>query len=144
MRTKPFWFGRLIRCLLPVIAGVVLATGCASTRHVEQTEHLLIKAGFKRVVASSEKQIKHLQTLPVNKLTVVKLKGKTYYVFPDPARNQIYVGTVVEYQTYQHYLTYSKIEAQDRVMAALGEDGGDNDANWVEWSNNTGWTYGSD
>jgi hypothetical protein len=129
---------------LAAVGLLVLAAGCASTRHTEQTEQMLIRAGFKPVAASSEKQVKHLQTLPADKLTVAKLKGKTFYVFPDPAHNQIYVGDPEAYQSYQQILLYNKIEAQNRVMADLGEDPGDDDVKWVEWSNNTGWTHGSD
>ena len=144
MRTKPVWFGKLIHCLLPVVAGVMLAAGCASTRPAEWTEQMLSEAGFKQVAASSEKQVKHLKTLPVDRLTVVKLKGKTYYVFPDPAHNQIYVGNPEAYQTYQQIVSYDKIGGQNRVMADLGEDTGQDEDSWVDWSNNSGWTYGSD
>ncbi|HWY30436.1 MAG TPA: hypothetical protein VNX46_06770 [Candidatus Acidoferrum sp.] len=143
MKTKPFWFSKWITCLLPVTAGVMLAAGCASTRHSEQTERMLGEAGFKRVAASSEKLVKHLQTLPVDKLTVVKLKGKRFYVFPDPAHDQLYVGNLQEYQGYQQILLDENAEAQSRVMADLGEDDGDDDANWVAWSNTSGWTYGN-
>jgi hypothetical protein len=144
MKTKPVGFVRWIHCLLPLVAGVMLAAGCASARHTAQTEQMLADAGFKQVAASSEKQIAHLQTLPVDKLTVVKLKGKTIYVFPDPAHNRLYVGNLAAYQEYQQILSYKKIEGQNRVMADLGEDTGQDDVKWVDWSNNTGWSYGSD
>jgi hypothetical protein len=144
MKTKPFWSGKPVNYLLSVGVVVLLVAGCVSARHTEQTEQMLSEAGFKRVAASSEKQILHLQTLPVDQLTVVKLKGKTFYVFPDPAHNQIYVGNLEAYQTYQQIVFYRKTEAQNRVMAALGEDSGDGENRWVEWSSNTGWGYGSD
>jgi hypothetical protein len=143
MKTKPFRLGRLLNYLLPLMAGAMLAAGCVIARHAEQTEKMLSQAGFKQVAASSETLVKHLQTLPVDKLTVVKLKGKTFYVFPDPAHNQLYVGNPEEYQSYQQIVLYNKTEAQNRVMAALGEDTGDGDGNWVEWSNSTGWAGGS-
>jgi hypothetical protein len=130
--------------LMLAIAWLFGAAGCASTRHAEQTEHLLAQAGFKQVAASSEKQVSHLKTLPADKLTVVKLKGKTFYVFPDPAHNQLYVGNPDAYQTYQQLVSYQNLNAQNRVMADLGEDTGGGEDKWVEWTNNTGWTYGSD
>lgn len=120
-----------------------MLAGCVTAQRAEQTEQMLSQAGFRKVAASSETEIKHLQTLPVDKLTVVKLQGKTFYVFPDPAHNQIYVGNPEEYQSYQQIVLYNKTEAQNRVMAALGEDTGNGDGNWVEWSNNTGWAGGS-
>lgn len=129
---------------IAVVALLFLAASCASTKHTEQTEQMLSEAGFNRVVASSEKQVKHLKTLPVDRLTVVRLKGKTRYVFPDPAHNEIYVGNLEEYQTYQQIVADNKIEAQNCVMADLGEDTGDDEVKWADWSSNTGWTYGSD
>lgn len=143
MKTIPSGFGKRISCLLPIVAGLLLAAGCASTRNTEQTETMLSQAGFRRVAASSETLVKHLQTLPVDKLTVVKLQGKTFYVFPDPAHNQLYVGNLEEYQSYQQIVLQNKTEAQNRVMAALGEDTGNGDGNWVEWSNSAGWAGGS-
>ena len=143
MKKMTFRFCRRMIYLLPFVGGLMLAAGCASTRHVEQTEQMLTQAGFSRVAASSEQQIKHLQTLPVDKLTVVKLKGKTFYVFPDPAHNLLYVGNPEEYQAYQQILWQNKTEAQNRVMAALGEDTGNGEGDWIGWSNNTGWVGGS-
>lgn len=129
---------------IAAVALLIWVGGCASTKNTEHTEQMLSEAGFKPVAASSEKQLNHLKTLPVDKLTVVKLKGKTYYVFPDPAHNQIYVGNLEAYQTYQQILSYNNISGQNRVMADLGEDTGEDDVEWVDWSKNTGWTYGSD
>jgi hypothetical protein len=124
-----------------VVGLLALAPGCASTRQAEQAEQMLAQAGFTPVAARSERQVKHLQTLPVDRLTVVKLNGKTIYVFPDPAHHQIYVGNLQEYQNYRLILSDNKVEEQSRVMAALEEDGNDQ-ANWADWSNNSGWTYG--
>ena len=132
----------LVAFKLMAVLVLLALTGCASTSQVQQTEQMLTQAGFKTIAASSDKQVQHLQTLPVDKLTMVKLKDKTIYVFPDPAHNQIYVGSLTEYQSYQQILGDSKIAAQSRVMDELGEDG-NNHANWAEWSNNTGWTYGN-
>jgi hypothetical protein len=129
---------------IAAVALLVWVAGCASTRHTERTEQLLSEAGFHQVAAASEKQITHLKTLPADKLTVVKLKGKTFYVFPDPAHQLLYVGNAEAYQTYQQLVTYNQIDGQNRVMAGLGEDTGGDDDRWVGWSQNTGWTYGSD
>jgi len=43
----------------------------------------------------------HLKTLPPNKVTVVRRNGKTYYVYEDPAHNQIYVGSQFQYYRYR-------------------------------------------
>jgi hypothetical protein len=34
-------------------------------------------------------------------VTLVQRKGKNYYVYADPANNQIFVGTPSQYQKYQ-------------------------------------------
>jgi hypothetical protein len=129
---------------LPVllIAMTCLLAGCASTKHTEQ---MLSEAGFRQIGATTDKQIQHLKSMPADKLTVATLNGKKFYVFPDPAHNQIFVGNLEEYQTYQQILTYSKIEGQNRVYADEGQASGADDSDkWVEWTNNTGWTHGSD
>jgi hypothetical protein len=77
-----------------------LLVGCASTPPAPPTESLLSAAGFKTVVASTAKQLQHLPTLPAGQVTVVTQTGKTYFVYPDLAKNQIYVGTEKQYQAY--------------------------------------------
>ena len=141
MKTKSLWFSSFIPCIFAALA--LLVAGCAGTRHVASTEQLLMESGFKKVVANSDAQSKHLQTLPMDKLTMTKQNGKTVYVFPDPAHNQIYVGDSVAYQTYQETLTDQKLAEQTHVMKALGEDGGHAEADWAAWNSNSGWTSGS-
>ena len=127
---------------LGAILLLALVTGCATTKHTEQ---MLTDAGFKPVVASTDKQLQHLKSLPADKLSVAKVNGKTFYVFPDPAHNRIYVGNAQAYQDYQQAVVYAKTAASSREMSALGEDGGGaDDSRWVEWSNNSGWSYGND
>lgn len=128
---------------ISVIALLAQGIGCVSTK-IKSTEQILTEAGFKPVVASSAKQEQHLKSLPVDKLTVAKLNGKTFYVFPDPAHHQIFVGNLEQYQTYRQVLGYSKIEGAIRLAADEGQYSGADDDKWVEWTNNTGWTYGSD
>ena len=86
-----------ILCALTLLALVV---GCASTPPAPPAETLLLAAGFKTVVASTDKQLQHLPTLPAAQVTVVTQTGKNYYVYPDLAKNQIYVGTDKQYQAY--------------------------------------------
>ncbi len=124
-----------------IILLLALVSGCATTKHTEQ---MLVQAGFKTVVANTDKQAQHLKTLPVDKLSVAKLNGKTYYVYPDPAHNRIYVGNVQAYQDYQQAVMLNKLKHDDQTMGALGEDTGQSgDIRWADWSENTGWTSGS-
>ena len=125
-----------------VVLLLALATGCATTKNTEQA---LLEAGLKPVAATTEKQTLHLKSLQADKLSVVNVKGKMFFVFPDPAHNQIYLGNAQAYQDYQQILMYSKMAGNNRVMAALGEDsgGGGGSDKWVEWNENTGWTSGT-
>ena len=67
--------------------------GCASTQtQTQNKENLLIAAGFKVITPHTAAQQQRLQALPPDKVTLVPKNGKTYYVFPDTANNQAYVG----------------------------------------------------
>jgi hypothetical protein len=92
-----------------------LVLGCTSTPSSApppQAESLLVAAGFKTVVASTDKQLQLLPTLPVGQVTVVTQTGKNFFVYPDSANNRIYVGTEKEYQAYM------KLRAQNNLPTA--------------------------
>ena len=76
---------------------LVLALGCTSMQ-TQNKENLLIAAGFKVIVPSTAAQKQKLQALPAGKVTLVQKDRKTYYVFPDAANNQAYVGGPTQYQ----------------------------------------------
>ncbi len=99
-----------------VIGALVLVTGCANTstsapsaQATPQTVNLLSAAGFKTVVASTDKQLQEIPKLPPGQVTVMSNTGKNYFVYPDLARKQIYVGTEKEYQA------YLKLRAQNNM-----------------------------
>ncbi len=104
---------------------------------------MLSAAGFKAVVPNTPQQEQQIKTLPADKLTVAHRSGKTYYVFPDPAHNQLYVGNLEQYQTYQQILQDNKLAAQSRVDADLSGAGGDDENKWAVWTENSGWVTGS-
>ena len=102
---------------LSLIGAVVLAAlamGCASTQN---TENLLTAAGFRTIVATTPQQQQHLKTLPPDKVTLAQRDGKIYYVFADPAHNQIYVGNPSQYQKYQQLRLANNL-AQDQLATA--------------------------
>ena len=109
--------------LFAALALLILA-GCATTKH---TETFLTAAGFKLVAATTPKQEQKLHSLPPGKITTVQRNGKTYYVFPDAAHNQIYLGTPYEYQNYLQIVADNKIAESDRIEAELDENG------WNDW-----------
>jgi hypothetical protein len=79
---------------------IALAAGCA-TSPVKRTEQMLTQSGFKLVPAVSVSHQQQMQTLPPNRISAVKRNGKQYYVYPDHARNVLYVGNKAQFHAYQ-------------------------------------------
>ena len=92
----------------------MLGNGCANTA---QTENLLSAAGFRTFIATTPQQQQHLQTLPKDAITAVSRNGNIYYVFADPAHNQIYVGNQAQYQRYQRLRLVNNL-VQERLETA--------------------------
>src|SRR5438477_7235796 len=89
---------------LAVIALVSLLGACATTAS-PRAENVLLSAGFKAKVATTVKQRQELQTLPEGKITAVRQKGKTFYIYPDAPHNQLYVCNTEQYQPYKNMVT---------------------------------------
>jgi len=119
-------------CLLLAGALLAFATGCASTaqQRAQQTEKLLLASGFHIVPATTPVQQAHLQTLPPAKVTAVKRQGKVWYVFPDAARQQLYVGNSFQYQNFQGYAQDAMLMHAQLETANLTEDS----AGWSSWA----------
>jgi hypothetical protein len=81
-------------CIISSFVLLTLSVGCAGP---QQTENLLSAAGFRTAIAANVQQ----QQLRPYKITVAEQNGKTYYLYADPARNQIYVGDPSQYQRYR-------------------------------------------
>ena len=96
------------------IALLIIATGCATTETAKTD--LLTSAGFKLVTADTPKKQELLKSLPVDQVSLVKWKGKTFYVQPDVANNRAYVGTALEFHTYEK-LRLERQLRNDRLMA---------------------------
>jgi hypothetical protein len=103
---------------LAALALLAFAAGCATT---QQTENLLSAAGFKTVTASTPEQQQRLKTLEPGKITPVKRRGKTDFVFPDPAHNQLYVGGQAEHQKYQQLRLQKKLSNENLIAAEVSE-----------------------
>ena len=108
------------------LAGLVaFATGCSTTK---QTENLLSAAGFKITPATTLDQKAHLKSLPAGKVTTVQRNGTTYYVFPDAAKQVLYIGQQPQYQEYQKLRLQNQM-AMDQLQAAeLNSEPG-----WSTW-----------
>ena len=92
--------------ILSALALLALAAGCAN---IESKENSLVAAGFKVVVPKNEAQQQKLKALPADKVTMVQKSGKTYYVFPNAAHNQAYVGGPKQYEAYRQLRMKQKL-----------------------------------
>jgi hypothetical protein len=61
----------------------------------------LLAAGFKVHDAKTQLQQERLAVLPQGRVSEWQRTGQTYYVYPDLAKRQLYVGTPKEYETYR-------------------------------------------
>jgi hypothetical protein len=118
--------------LIGAIALLALAVGCTSTQ-TQNKENLLIAAGFKVIMPKTAAQQQKLQALPADKVTLVQKAGKTYYVFPDAANNQAYVGGPTQYQAYKQLRLANKLSNENLEAAEMNQDASMNWGTWGGW-----------
>ena len=121
-----------------VVAVAIAMAGCAtsSQTRTQNKESMLVASGFKTITPKTAAQKQKLQNLPPGKVTMVQKKGKTYYIFPDPAQNQAYVGGPKEYQEYQQLRAEKKLANENLETAEMYQDA---EMNWGGWG---GWGAG--
>jgi hypothetical protein len=118
-----------ILSLIGTVALLVLAGGCATTgpgpisSAATQEESLLSSAGFRVKVASTPRQQQHLKTLTPYKIMVVHREGKTFYVYADPAHNQIYVGNQAQDKRYKQLRKANNLAEEQSYPEAMGDWG---------------------
>jgi hypothetical protein len=97
---------------------------------------MLVASGFKMITPKTAAQKQKLQKLPPGKVTMVQKAGKTYYIFPDPANNQAYVGGPRQYRQYQAMRADNKLAKESLETAEMYQDAS------MEWSVWGGWDAG--
>src|SRR5689334_25170534 len=105
---------KTFKTLLTIGALLAVAIGCTTTK---ERESMLSAAGFKIVPANTPEREAHLKSLPADKITPVQRQGTTYYTFPDPKNNVLYVGQEAQYQKYRQ-LRYQKQLADEQLETA--------------------------
>ena len=119
------------------IVCTALLIGCATTQTTTQNrESMLVASGFKTVTPKTPAQQQKLQKLPPGKVAMINKKGKTYYIFPDPAQNRAYVGGPNEYQAYQQLRATNKLANENLETAEMYQDA---EMDWGAWG---GWGAG--
>ena len=128
---------RVSLMMISAIALLALTVGCATTQTSTQNrESMLVASGFKTVTPKTPAQQQKLQKLPPGKVTMIQKAKKTYYIFPDPARNLAYVGGPNEYQAYQQLRAANKLAKENLETAEMYQDA---EMNWGAWG---GWVAG--
>ena len=118
-------------------AFISLLISCASTQSSTQNrENMLVASGFKVIIPKTPAQQQKLQNLPAGKVTMIQKSGKTYYIFPDPAHNQAYVGRPKEYQAYLQMRADNKLAKESLETAEMYQDAS------MQWSVWGGWDAG--
>jgi len=115
--------------LLGAIVLLALAAACAT----QEKENLLIAAGFRAITPKNPDQEQILKSLPAGKVTLVKYQGQTYYVMPDAANHQAYVGGPDQYQAYQQLRLQKQLSNENLQAAQMYQD---SSMNWGAWG---GW-----
>ena len=119
-----------------IAVGAALLPGCATTSSTQNRENMLVASGFKVITPKTTAQQQKLQTLPPGKVTMIQKAGKTYYIFPDPAHNQAYVGGPKQYRHYQELRATNKLAQENMETAEMYQDSA------MEWSLWGGWGAG--
>ena len=89
--------------------GAVLAllAACQTTGTgdvMAQKEALLTQSGFRTITVTTPAQQQAVSRLTVGRVTAVKYKGKTFYVFPTGTKDKIYYGHQTQFNAYKHAL----------------------------------------
>jgi len=121
---------------ISVVALLALTVGCSTTSSTQNKESMLVASGFKVITPKTAAQQQKLQQLPPGHVAVVNRQGRTYYVFPDAAHNQAYVGGPREYQAYQQQVAANHLANEQLETAAMYQDAA------MQWGAFGGWGVG--
>jgi hypothetical protein len=122
--------------VISATALLALTAGCTTTSSMQDKESMLVASGFKVITPKTTAQQQKLQNLPPGKVAMINKGGKTYYVFPDAAHNQAYVGGPKQYKKYQEYRMANKLTEENLESAEMYQD---SMMGWGAWG---GWGVG--
>ena len=109
-----------LRTLTAAFAALVLLAGAAGAATpappVDDAE--LLGLGFKVLVATTTAQQDWVRRMAPGQIRAMQRTGKKYFLYPDPARNQVYVGGPTEYEAYLKAHPQSKLAGQDGAKKA--------------------------
>jgi hypothetical protein len=102
---KRFWNLRVayLRVLISAcaVSAALTAPAGAAPPPAAVDEAQLLALGFKVLVATTPVQTDWVKSLPPSRMRAMQRTGKHYFIYPDAARNRIFVGGPQEYQAYR-------------------------------------------
>ena len=87
-----------------VLALLAACQTTGTTDVIAQKEALLTQSGFRTITVTTPAQQQAVANLTVGRVTAVKYKGKTFYVFPTGTKDKIYYGHQTQFNAYKHAL----------------------------------------
>jgi hypothetical protein len=134
----------LLTLIASVATALTLTFTLSSCSNIGEKRTALAAAGFKTVPATTPAQIAHLKTLKPGKVIALQGKKGVRYVFPDPAKNCLMVGTASQFQQYRAIKLKQQQVDEKLLDAQMNMD----TADWNTWSNGEsgamGWSVASD
>jgi hypothetical protein len=127
---------RIYLCSIGTACTALLISCGTMQTGTQNKESMLVASGFKVITPKTPAQQQKLQKLPPGKVTMIQKRGKTYYVFPDPANNRAYIGRPKEYQAYQQLGAEKKLAKENLETAEMYQDA---EMQWSLWG---GWEAG--
>ena len=125
-----------MRSLLLPIALIACLAGCTAMRedNAPHKEKNLMAAGFQPRMASTPEKQKMLATMEPYRIQERVKNGVPYYIFPDPSKNMVYVGSATEYAAYKKIRLHDKQNQQAQLASAQ--------MSAMEWGYWGPWTFG--
>ena len=107
-----------IGAVLALLAACQTTTGTGDV--MAQKEALLTQSGFRTITVTTPAQQQAVAKLTVGRVTAVKYKGKTFYVFPTGTKDKIYYGHQTQFNAYKHALAtaYASHPAAQQAAAS--------------------------
>jgi hypothetical protein len=119
---------------VPILAAILAS--CATSSQNKSKEELAIAADFKVIKPTKPDQKAILDRLPADRVSKITYNGKTYYVLPDKADQQAYVGGPKQYAAYQQLGQAKEAALQYDESAAVHHRQDKNSTGWGGWD---GW-----
>jgi hypothetical protein len=99
--------------ILSALAMSTVVAGGAAAVSPKVDESELLASGFKVLVATTSVQKEWVQHLPRGQIRPMQRTGKKFFIYPDAANNQIYIGGPKEYEAYHQLHPDSKLATRE-------------------------------